>query len=303
MQAPRLRTRHPTNPKRFSNPPSGSLQFARAASTFPVESAQQPSGVLPVEHPLSMNIALVGTGQMGQAVARLAPKRDHRITARFDSDAPLTAYASDARPEALDAVDVAIDFSLPSVALDHIERYCAWGVPAVVGTTGWYDNMEQVEAWVTQHNAALLYAPNFSIGVALLKRALQAVAPLVDALPDYDAFVHEMHHTKKVDSPSGTAEMLAQVLVDGLARKTHVDPETQHDRIDPDALHVTATRAGSTFGEHTVGLDGPFDRIELAHRAKTRDGFAFGALRAAEWLPERTGLFTLEAVLTDWVQA
>jgi len=245
-----------------------------------------------------MNLAIVGTGQMGQAVAALAPDRDHTIVAEFDSDRPL----ADAPPGSFDA-DMVIDFSLPSVALDHLRWYCENDQPAVVGTTGWYDSLPQVRTWVEKHSATILYAPNFSIGVAVLRRAVASVGPLLDALPDYDAFVHEIHHTNKVDSPSGTARMLGEVLIDQLQRKTHIDAEAQHNRIDPEALHVSSTRAGSVFGEHTVAFDSPYDRIELEHRAKSRHGFAFGALQAAEWLRGRTGLFTLEDVLDDWVGA
>lgn len=245
-----------------------------------------------------MNIALVGTGQMGQAVAALAPERGHDIVTRFSSDRPL----ADAAPETLAAADVAVDFSLPAVALEHVRRYCTWQQPAVIGTTGWYGALDDVKTWVADHDAALLYAPNFSLGVAVLKRALASVAPLIDAIPDFDAFVHELHHTHKVDSPSGTAEMLAEVLVDRIARKSHVETEAQHQRIDAEALHVTSTRAGTAFGEHTVGFDSAFDRVELSHRAKGRRGFALGALRSAEWLVGRTGLYTLDDVLDDWLE-
>jgi 4-hydroxy-tetrahydrodipicolinate reductase len=217
--------------------------------------------------------------------------------ARFDSGRPFL----NAAPEALDGVDTAVDFSLPDLALDHIRRYCEWNQPAVVGTTGWYDDLEAVERWVEEHDASLLYAPNFSIGIAVVRRALEAVTPLLDELDDYDPFVREVHHTNKVDSPSGTAQMLGNLLVDGLDRKSHVETETQHQRIDPDAVHVTSTRAGTVFGEHTVAVDGPYDQIAVTHRAKNRRGFAAGAVRAAEWLSGRQGLFTLEDVLRDWL--
>ena len=248
-----------------------------------------------------MDIALVGTGQMGEAVAGVAPDRGHNVVARFDSSRPLTA----ATPDNLKGAEVVIDFSLPDVALPHMRRYCQWQQPAVVGTTGWYDHVDEVAARVEEHAASILYAPNFSMGVAVAKRALASVAPLIDALDDYDAFVHEIHHTNKVDSPSGTADMLGQLLVDALARKSHIETETQHDRIDPEALHVTSTRTGSVFGEHTVGFDGSYDRVEISHSAKNRTGFAFGAVRAAEWLvgddSPRRGLFTLDDVLDDWL--
>ena len=246
-----------------------------------------------------MRIALVGTGRMGQAVEAVATDRGHEVATRFDASRPLT----EADDGALDAADVAIDFSLPDVALAHIRRYCKSKTPAVVGTTGWYDALPEVQEHVQSARASLLYAPNFSLGVAVLKRAVEAVAPLVDAIDDLDAFVHETHHTRKVDSPSGTAEMLAGVLIEQVARKTHVDTETQHQRINPKALHVTSTRVGEAFGEHTVGFDSASDRIELSHRAKGRDGFALGAVRAAEWLPGHTGLFTLDDVLDDWLES
>lgn len=247
-----------------------------------------------------MNLALVGTGQMGQAVAALAPERGHDIVATFDASRPLLDVEDRA---ALRGADTVIDFSLPDVALAHIERYCQWQQPAVIGTTGWYDDLDTVEAWVDAHDAALLYTANFSMGVAVLQCALDAVLPLLEHLPDYDPYLHEMHHTRKVDSPSGTAHMLAEMVVDGLARKSHIETETQHQRIDPSALHVTATRTGDVFGVHTVGFDSPFDHVTLTHRAKNRRGFAFGALRAAEWLQGRRGLFTLEDVLADWLVA
>lgn len=245
-----------------------------------------------------MKIALVGTGQMGRAVEALAEERGHTVSARFNTDAPLTEADG---PAALGGAEVVVDFSLPDVALDHLERYCAWDVAAVVGTTGWEEERSQVAEWVAESRAAILYAPNFSLGVALLARALRGVLPLLDRLPEYDAFIHEIHHTRKVDSPSGTAVMLAELLVDGLERKERIDPEAQHGRIAPEALHVSSTRVGGVVGHHTVGFDSPFDVLRFVHEAKDRRGFAFGALKAAEWLPGRRGLFTLDDVLSDWL--
>ncbi len=245
-----------------------------------------------------MKIALVGTGRMGQAVEALARERGHDVVARFNARHPLAAARGIA---ALHGADVAIDFSLPTLALDHVNLYCRWNQPAVIGTTGWYDALDRVRAWMAQSEAAVLYAPNFSLGVALVLRALRALGPMLDRLPEYDVAVHETHHTGKVDSPSGTALLLAKALLDDLARKTRLETETQHQPIDPDALHVTSSRFGSVFGEHTVYLDSPFDQITLAHQAKNRQGFAFGAVKAAEWLPGRKGLFTLDDLLEDWI--
>jgi len=246
-----------------------------------------------------MKLALVGTGQMGQAVAAVAADGPHEVTIRFNSERPFL----EAERSALADVDLAIDFSLPTLAVPHLRRYCKWHLPVVMGTTGWYNALDDVRALVQQQDASVLYAPNFSIGVAVLFRAVDHVTGLMDELDAYDAFVHELHHTKKADSPSGTAHMLGEQLVEGLDRKDHIDPDAQHQRIDPAAVHVSSTRAGTAFGEHTVAFDSPYDRVSLRHRAKNRRGFAVGALRAAEWLRGRTGLFTLDDVLDDWLDA
>lgn len=234
---------------------------------------------------------------MGQAVeAAVEAGGRHRIVARFDERQPLL----DARdPDALNGADVAIDFSAPDVALDHIHRYCFWGLDAVVGTTGWYDDAGKVADWVEEGQNGLLYAPNFSLGVAALVRALRGALPLLERLEEYDPYVHEVHHTGKVDSPSGTALLLAETVVEGLSRKSRIEPETQHGRIDADALHVASTRAGAVFGEHTVGFDSEYDQLTFRHVAKGRQSFAAGAVRAAEWVAGRTGLFTLDDLLAD----
>lgn len=247
-----------------------------------------------------MRIALVGTGRTGSAVDEVAGRSDHHaVTARFDSDRPLLESSS---VEDLGGADVVVDFSLPDLAVSHIERYAEWGVPAVVGTTGWYERIDRVRAVVDDGGTGLLYAPNFSIGVALLRRALRAVTPLLDRLEAYDGFVQETHHTGKVDSPSGTALSIADELVDRLERKSRVEVETQHEKIDPEALHVTSTRAGEVVGEHRITFDSSFDVFSLEHRAKSREGFAHGALRAAEWIRDRHGLYTLDDMFDDWLE-
>ena len=243
-----------------------------------------------------LRIALVGTGRMGQAVEAVAAERGHAIVARFDEDRPLLVARD---PEALHGADVCIDFSVPDVALDQIHQYAFWGVDAVVGTTGWTGELARVAEWVEEGQNGLLWAPNFSLGVALVVRALRGMLPLLDRLDDYDAAVHEAHHVHKLDSPSGTALRLAEELLAGLGRKTRVEPETQHGAIDADALHVTSARLGHVFGEHTVTLDSAVDTIELTHRAKDRRAFAVGAVRAAEWVRGRRGLFTLDDMIAD----
>jgi 4-hydroxy-tetrahydrodipicolinate reductase len=245
-----------------------------------------------------MKLALVGTGRMGRAVEAQALRRGHAVVASFDSKRRLLD-AHD--PAALAGADVAIDFSVPEVALDHLHRYCLWGVDAVVGTTGWGDEVDRVRGWVAEGGNAVLAAPNFSLGVAVLTRALATVLPLLDRLEEYDPSIHETHHAGKVDSPSGTALRLADVILAGLSRKNRIETETVHGTIDPGALHVTSARTGHVFGEHAVAFDGPADRLVLRHEAKDRGAFAAGAVRAAEWLPGRQGLFSFDEMVADWM--
>jgi len=249
---------------------------------------------------LSLRVALAGIGRMGTAVeAAIERGGRHSVVARFDEVRPLLDVRD---PEELHGADVIIDFTAPDVVLDNIHRYCFWGIDAVVGTTGWYDDIPRVAEWVEEGQNGVLYAPNFSLGVAALVRALRGALPLLQQLQEYDPHVHEVHHVGKVDSPSGTALMLADTLIGGLSRKTRVEPETQHGRIDPDVLHVTAARVGSVFGEHSVVLDSPVDQLLFRHVAKGRNAFATGAIRAAEWVTGKTGLFSLDDLLEDWEQ-
>ncbi len=241
-------------------------------------------------------LALVGTGRMGQAVEAVAVERGHTVVARFDAETPLLDARDDS---ALNGADVVVDFSVPDVALDQIHRYAFWGVDAVVGTTGWTDRLDKVRAWVEEGQSGLLWAPNFSLGLALVSRAIAGLLPLLDRLDEYDVAVHEAHHTGKLDSPSGTALRLAQELLDGLGRKSRFEAETQHGAIDADALHVTSQRVGRVLGEHTVTLDSDVDQIQIVHTAKSRRAFALGAVRAAEWVVGRQGLFTLDDMIEE----
>lgn len=245
-----------------------------------------------------MKIALVGTGRMGQAVEAVATSRGHVIVARFNSGRPL---ASASGPAAMAGAEVAIDFSLPSLVVDHVRQYCTWHQPAVIGATGWYEALPDVEALVASGATPILYAPNFSLGIAVLNHALRAVGPILDRLPEFDAALHEVHHTGKVDRPSGTALALAETLIGSLERKKRLETTPSDGRVDPEALLVTSSRIDSVFGEHTVTVDSPFDQVVLSHAAKNRQGFALGAVKAAEWLPGHKGLLTLADVLQDWL--
>ncbi|NIP77704.1 MAG: 4-hydroxy-tetrahydrodipicolinate reductase [Gemmatimonadetes bacterium] len=243
-----------------------------------------------------MKIALVGYGRMGKAVERVALEAGHEVTARIDlpdaGSAPLTA-------EGLNGAEVAVEFTAPTAAADNLEALAAAGVDAVCGTTGWYEELDRVRKAVESAATGLIYAPNFSLGVHAFFRLARAAARLAERLEDWDVHLLEAHHRHKADHPSGTARALAQVLLEEITRKRVWELGPGSGPVDPAILQVTAVRAGSIPGTHSVGLEGPDDRIELRHEARDRGGFARGALAAAEWIRGRKGVFTLDDMLAD----
>jgi 4-hydroxy-tetrahydrodipicolinate reductase len=234
-----------------------------------------------------MDIALIGYGRMGREVERVAQARGHSIVAVFDIDSPVSA-------EALKPADVCIEFSVPDAVLDNMRVASEARVDIVVGATGWYDHLEEVRPWFT--DSALLYAQNFSIGVNTFYRIVRRAAELMNSLPDYDVYLEEQHHRRKVDSPSGTAERLGEILLDRIERKTRLVRGSPEGEIPSDALQISSVRAGSIAGVHAVGFDSEADYIELKHVARNRTGFALGALAAARWVRGRTGVFTMDDV-------
>ena len=234
-----------------------------------------------------MRIALIGYGKMGHEIEAIAREQGETIVRTFDIDSPASAAK-------LADVDMCIEFSTPQTVLDNIRIAVDAGKDIVVGTTGWYHRLPEIRGWVT--DSGLLYSPNFSIGVNLTFRIAAAAAELMQNSPEYDPYVHEVHHRQKADSPSGTALRLAEILLKHVQRKSQLATGPVQGRIDPEALHVSSTRAGTFAGTHTVGFDSEADTIEITHTAKTRRGFAMGAVRAARWLRGRKGIFTMDDV-------
>ncbi len=233
---------------------------------------------------------------MGAAVKELAVARGHKIAAAFNSRAPLKTAGTS---EVLQGADVVVDFSLPSVVAAHLYAYCRWRQPAVVGTTGWASTVDEVRRLVVENKASILCAPNFSLGIQLVLRAIRGLGPLLNALPEYDVALSETHHAGKADRPSGTALLLAETLMASLERKKEVGQALGSP--NQSVLEVAALRVGRVYGEHAITIDSIFDQISLTHSAKNRKGFALGALKAAEWLPGHTGLFSLDDVIADWL--
>lgn len=238
-----------------------------------------------------LRIALVGYGQMGHEIERLAATSGAEIVARYNSHNPLA-------PDAGEAFDAAIEFTRPDAAIANIEALLTMGKPAVVGTTGWLGEIDRVRSMVEESNGRVIYASNFSIGVNIFFKLARLAGKLFNEQALYDVAVHEIHHVKKADSPSGTALQAARILLEEIERKQELLTEPAHGRIEPSQLHVSSQRLGATVGTHLVTFDSEADTVELTHRAKSRAGFALGSLWAARWIMEQPpGLYRFEEII------
>jgi 4-hydroxy-tetrahydrodipicolinate reductase len=228
-----------------------------------------------------MKLALFGRGGMGSLVEARAREAGHAITVIFtDRDA---ARPPEDLARALRDADVAVDFSVGPAVPDHVHACVLAGVPLVEGTTGWARELERVRRIVDDGQGGLIYGANFSIGVNLFYRIVAAAAQQIGRDPSYGAFIEEAHHIRKKDAPSGTALKLKDIVA----------------RTFGDALSVASTRAGNIPGTHRVGFDGIADEILLTHTARSREGFAAGALLAAGWIVGRKGVFEFTDVLDE----
>lgn len=234
-----------------------------------------------------MRIALIGYGKMGREIEAAASEQGETVVKTFDIGNPVDAAS-------LADVDMCIEFSTPQTVVQNIRVALEARKDIVVGTTGWYSQLPEIRTVVK--DSGLLYSPNFSIGVNIMFRLAAAAAELMNNAAQYDPFIHEVHHRQKADSPSGTALRLAEILLARIERKTKLERDAVDRKIDPAALHVSSTRAGTFAGTHTVGFDSEADLIEITHTAKSRRGFALGAVRAAQWLKGKKGVYTMDDV-------
>ena len=231
-----------------------------------------------------MRVALIGDGKMSRAIAALAEERGHEISAVLGAAG--NRSGDGISREALGEPDVAIEFTTPEAAVPNAMACIDRGIPVVVGTTGWYANIVLVTNAATERGGAILWAPNFSLGVNLFLEVVRRAAPLLDADGYFDAHVVETHHAAKKDAPSGTAKAIVEAAAAGVWRD----------------LPVTSVRVGAVPGTHEIIFDAPFEQVRLIHEARDRRVFADGSLRAAEWLHHawrggRRGAFTMRDVL------
>lgn len=241
-----------------------------------------------------MKIALIGFGGMGKVVARIALERGHEVPIIVDPHDE-AATSKDLNVAALRGVDLAIDFSNAEAVLENAKACAEAGVNLIVGTTGWYGKLDEVRKIV--EGIGFLYSSNFSIGVNLYFKIIEAAGKLVNDFDEYDIWGHEIHHYNKADSPSGTAKTLEKILLGAIKRKTAVVEDKLDRKRADNEIHFSSVRGGLVNFGHTIGFDSPADRILISHEARNRDGYALGAVKAAEWLKGKKGFFEMKDFL------
>jgi 4-hydroxy-tetrahydrodipicolinate reductase len=230
-----------------------------------------------------MNIALFGYGKMGKMIETLAVQKNHTIVAKIDVDTTDLDFSN---------IDVAIDFSQPSAAYANIKMCLENNTPIISGTTGWLHKYDDAVALCNQNNGAFIYASNFSLGVNLFFELNDYLAKMMANLRDYKVSLEEVHHTQKLDAPSGTAITLAEAVIQNTGYT-----DWKLDGKEEGILPITALREGDVPGTHSIRYASPVDTIEIKHTAHNRKGFALGALTAAEWIVGKHGVFTMKDVL------
>jgi 4-hydroxy-tetrahydrodipicolinate reductase len=230
-----------------------------------------------------MRIALFGYGKMGKMIEETAMERGHTIVARIDIDTTRIDYSR---------MDVAIDFSTPEAAWENIKGCLEQNVPVISGTTGWLDSYKDAVALCNMKNGAFIYASNFSLGVNVFFELNSYLAAMMNNLSDYRVDIEEVHHTQKVDAPSGTAISLAEQII----QKSSYDNWKLGGGSEKD-LPIHSKREGEVRGTHTVSYQSKIDTLEIRHTAHSRKGFALGAVVAAEWIQGKKGVFGMKDVL------
>ena len=230
-----------------------------------------------------MKIALLGYGKMGKTIERLAQERGHEIIFRINENI---------EDHDLQQADVAIDFSIPDAAFKNITTCFKIQLPVVSGTTGWLQQYEEAVSICKENDAAFIYASNFSLGVNLFFELNKKLAQMMKNFPEYQVEIEEIHHTQKLDAPSGTAITLAEQLLENSDKKSWT-----LEKATDDELQITAKRIENVPGTHIIAYNSPVDTIKIEHVAHSRNGFALGAIIAAEWLQHKKGVFSMKDVL------
>jgi len=246
-----------------------------------------------------MNIALIGYGKMGKMIESIAVERGHQIVLKIDID-----NLDEFTQINLEKAQVAIEFTKPETAFENVTRCIEFGVPVVSGSTGWFNRLEEVKKLCMERNGSMLCTSNFSIGVNIFFEINRQLARIMNRFPDYSAEIEEIHHTQKLDAPSGTAITLAEGVIGEISRirewnlvETGRAPSLPYETGHAPSLQIHAIRRDSVPGTHQVKYSSEIDDIEIIHTAHSRKGFALGAVLAAEYIHDKKGIFSMKDVL------
>lgn len=235
---------------------------------------------------MKMNISIVGYGKMGHEIERVARIRGFNVASIIDPT-DKDANFKEVNGQSMDNVDVCIDFTKPDAVVSNVKKIADFGKNIVIGTTGWNERIDEVRDIVKNNDIGLIYAPNFSIGVNVFFRIIDNAAKIINNIDSYDVYGYELHHSKKLDSPSGTAKSIEKIIVKNIRRINKVN--------------FASVRSGSIPGTHIVGFDSGADTIELVHTARNREGFALGAIMAAEWIQNKKGFFDINDMMNEMI--
>lgn len=230
-----------------------------------------------------MNIALLGYGRMGKSIEMIALERHHNITLKISDTSSHYDFSN---------TDIAIDFSIPSVAVSNIKKALDARIPVISGTTGWLDKYDEVLEYCKSKNGTFLYASNFSLSVNIFFEINQRLSQLMARVDGYNTKIEEIHHTQKLDAPSGTAITLAEHIIANTYYKNWT-----LDAANSDEIHIEAKRIENVPGTHEITYNSDIDSISIKHTAHSRQGFAMGAVIAAEWIKDKKGVFSMKDVL------
>jgi 4-hydroxy-tetrahydrodipicolinate reductase len=239
-----------------------------------------------------MKIAMIGYGKMGRTIEQLASEQGHEVVLKINAD-NLDAFTT----ENLQQADVAIEFSQPNVAYDNIMTCLKAGLPVISGTTGWLNKYETVKDWCLSNEGAFFYASNFSVGVNIFFELNKHLAKIMNNHTSYQVDMEEIHHTQKLDAPSGTAVTLAEGILEKIDTLQGYQLQEDNQKIKDNCIPITAKRIGDTPGTHVIQYHSAIDELEIKHTAKGREGFASGAITAAHWLIGKKGVFGMNDLL------
>jgi 4-hydroxy-tetrahydrodipicolinate reductase len=236
-----------------------------------------------------LKIALIGYGKMGKMIEQIALGRGHEVVCKLSHESNAKEW------KAISKADVAIEFTKPDSAIENIKKCFALNIPVVVGTTGWYEKLDEIKSICWRDKQALLTASNFSIGVNLFFHINKILAQAMENLPEYNVEIEEIHHTQKLDAPSGTAITIAQGILSEIRRK--IDWKLDTEISSQTDLSIKSIRTDDVPGTHSVKYSSTIDDIEIKHVAHNRSGFATGAVVAAEWLTDKKGAFNMSDII------